>query len=210
MIKIIGIILMIILIFFIGFIVISLVVFNRDVNKRMKSRKPIESIKIKSRTVNGENIDSSIFLKNKITMINIWGTYCSACIKELKDLQEIHDEFKNRDVGILGIIFDVTNENPKNKDWEKALKILNENKIIYPNILLDNDLKEDIKDKVFLIPTTIFVDRNGTVVREIIEAANSKSEYVEIIEAILNGNKENKNKKTIGEKCNINGSCNKE
>lgn len=88
----------------IGFIIISLIVFNKDVQKKMQNRENIEYIKFSSKTIFNKDIDSSIFSQNKFTMVNIWGTYCSSCVKELPDLQEIYDEFKSYNVGVLGIV----------------------------------------------------------------------------------------------------------
>ncbi|MGL4451796.1 MAG: TlpA family protein disulfide reductase [Sarcina sp.] len=197
----------------IGFVILSLIVFNRDVNNRIKNRTVLKSIKIDSKTINNQPINNDLFLKNKITMVNIWGTYCGSCIKELKDLQEIYDEFQVANVGVLGIIFDVNDELKQKKALEKAVDVLQKNQITYPNILLDDNLKEEIKDKVFFVPTTIFVDKNGKVIGNIIENACSKAEYIEKIEEILNGTIKNEyleNEQNINLKCDINGICDKE
>ena len=178
-------IIVILLILPIAFAILSLIVYNNDVKKRMKNRRSIESIIIDSKTIEGRNVNNEIFLENKITMINIWGTYCSSCIKELPYLQEIHDEFKSKGVGIIGVIIDVNNEDTKDKEFIKAKKILNENNIKYPNVLLDDKFKASTTGAVFLIPTTIFVDSKGTIIGNIIETAYSKEEYTIIIQEYL-------------------------
>lgn len=55
----------------IGFIILSLIVFNRDVEKKMQNRENIEYIKFSSKTIFNKDIDSSIFSQNKFTMVNI-------------------------------------------------------------------------------------------------------------------------------------------
>lgn len=105
----------------IGFIILSLIVFNKDVEKKMKNKEKIEYIKFSSKTIFNENIDSSIFSQNKFTMVNIWGTYCSSCVNELPDLQEIYDEFKSYDVGVLGIVSDLKIDSYR-KRLEKSYK----------------------------------------------------------------------------------------
>lgn len=45
----------------IGFIIISLIVFNKDVQKKMQNRENIEYIKFSSKTIFNKDIDSSIF-----------------------------------------------------------------------------------------------------------------------------------------------------
>lgn len=178
-------IIVIVVILAIAFAIVSLSVYNNDVKKRMKNRRKIENIIIESKTTDGRNVNNEIFLENKITMINVWGTYCSSCIKELPYLQEIHDEFKNNGFGVIGVIIDVNNENTKAKEFIKAKNILDENNIKYPNVLLDDKFKACTTGAVFLIPTTIFVNSKGNIIGEIIETAYSKEQYTTIIQELL-------------------------
>lgn len=194
------------LILLIGFCILSLIVFNKDVEEKMKNREKIEYIKFSSKTIFNEEIDSSIFSQRKFTMVNIWGTYCSSCIKELPYLQEIHDEFKDANIGVLGIVSDLKLDNYKEKDIKKAINVIEENNIKYPNIFADSTFVEYAKGKLFVIPTTVFVDNQGKVIGEIIESAYSKEEYIDIIKKILNNDTtfiiENN-----GLSCSIDGKC---
>lgn len=121
-------------------------------------------------------------------MVNIWGTYCSSCVKELPDLQEIYDEFKSYNVGVLGIVSDLKMDSYKEKDLKKAITIIEENNIKYPNIFADSTFVEYATGKLFVIPTTVFVDSKGNVIGEIIESVCSKEEYIDIIKNILANN----------------------
>lgn len=194
------------LLLLIGFIILSLIVFNNDVKKKMKNREKIEYIKFSSKTIFNEDIDSNIFSQNKFTMVNIWGTYCSSCVKELPDLQEIYDEFKSYNVGVLGIVSDLKIDNYKEKDLKKAISVIEENNIEYPNIFADSTFVQYATGKLFVIPTTVFVDSQGNVIGEIIESACSKEEYIDIIKRILNNDTtfkvENSNIS-----CSIDGKC---
>ncbi|MGL5695334.1 MAG: TlpA disulfide reductase family protein [Peptostreptococcaceae bacterium] len=190
----------------IGFIILSLIVFSKDVEKKMKNRENIEYIKFSSKTIFNEDIDSSIFSQNKFTMVNIWGTYCSSCVRELPDLQEICDEFKSYGVGILGIVSDLKMDSYKEKDLKKAISIIEENHIRYPNIFADSLFVEYATGKLFTIPTTVFVDSSGNVIGKIIESACSKEEYIDIIKSILDDNTDFKvNDSNIS--CSIDGKC---
>ncbi len=190
----------------IGFIILSLIVFNKDVEKKMKNKEKIEYIKFSSKTIFNENIDSSIFSQNKFTMVNIWGTYCSSCVKELPDLQEIYDEFKSYDVGVLGIVSDLKIDSYKEKDLKKAISIIEENNIKYPNVFADSTFVEYVTGKLFVIPTTVFVDKQGHVIGEMIESACSKEEYINIIKDIL-ADKTDFKVKDSNISCSIDGKC---
>lgn len=190
----------------IGFIILSLIVFNKDVEKKMQNRENIEYIKFSSKTIFNKDIDSSIFSQNKFTMVNIWGTYCSSCVKELPDLQEIYDEFKSYNVGVLGIVSDLKIDSYKEKDLKKAITIIEENNIKYPNIFADSTFVEYATGKLFVIPTTVFVDSKGNVIGEIIESVYSKEEYIDIIKNILTNNTDFKVKYN-NLSCYIDGKC---
>lgn len=195
-----------VLILVIGFCILSLIVFNKDVEKRMKTREKFEYIKFSSKTIFNEPIDSSIFSQNKFTMVNIWGTYCSSCIKELPYLQEIYDEFKDDNIGVLGIVSDLKIGSYKEKDLKKAVSLIDDNNIKYPNIFADSTFVDYAKGKLFIIPTTVFVDNQGNIIGEMIESACSKEEFIDIINKILNNDTsfiiENSNLS-----CSIDGRC---
>lgn len=194
------------IILFVAFCILSLLIYNKDVEKKMKNREKFESIHFSSKTVFNENIDSSVFSQKKITLVNIWGTYCSSCINELPDLQEIYDELKKENIGVLGIISDLKLDNYKDRDLKKAIGILKENNITYPNIFADNTFVEYAKGKLFLIPTTVFVDNQGNVIGEIIESAYSKQEFIDVINKLLN-NESNFKIDIRNLSCSIDGKC---
>lgn len=195
-------------IFLILFCVISLIIFNKDINEKKKTRQPIEYVKISSETIYGEKIDSSIFSDKTFTVVNIWATYCSSCINELEYLQEIYDEFKNHNIGFLGIVSDLKINNYKDKDLKKAISVVKKNNVKYPNIFADEEFVNYFTGKLFFIPTTIIVDDKGNVIRDIIESAYSKDEYIEIIKKVLDNNV-SFNLKNSGLVCSIDGKCEK-
>ena len=43
-------------------------------------------------TAEGECMSSDVFANSKLTMINVWATFCSPCISEMPDLGEIAGE----------------------------------------------------------------------------------------------------------------------
>lgn len=196
----------------IGFVVLSLAVYNNDVKKKMKNRTKPERIIIDSKTIDGKEVTNELFRDKKMTMINIWGTYCPSCIKELPYLQEIYDEFKEDNLGMVGVIIDVPIEKTEGKEFYKAKKILDEHNIQYPNVQLDQKFKECTTGKIFFVPTTIFVDHEGKVIGDLIESAYSKNEYVQIINQMLRGNDQNRidDPSIVGQRCTLDGKCESE
>ena len=53
--------------------------------------------------LDGNNIDQQILSGHKLTMINIWATFCEPCIKEMPDLGELHTTY-GEDFQVIGIV----------------------------------------------------------------------------------------------------------
>lgn len=173
------------LLILLAFLIISFMNYKKDTKERMKNKKPIKHIDINSKTIEGEVVDNKIFEENKVTMVNIWATFCQPCAKELPYLQEIYEEMKSEKVGMLGIIVDVDLDAEGDKKINKAKKLIKEKNITYKNVLLDNKLKTYLQDKVVLVPITVFVDNKGEVIGDAIENVCTKEEYVYEINKIL-------------------------
>ena len=61
------------------------------------------------------NFEESNFYKvyyssNKLTILNLWATWCVPCIKELPDFDSIHTVYKNQNVKVLLVSLDFTED----------------------------------------------------------------------------------------------------
>lgn len=142
-------------------------------------------VEFTGKTIDGKNIDSSIFKDYKLTMINIWGTYCDPCIKEMPDLQKLSEEAKKLDVNVLGIVNDASSEDT----IELAKKILTEKGVKFDNLSCDENLEKGLLKNLMGVPTTIFVDKDGKIVGEEIIGAQSRDSYMDNIKKLLESEK---------------------
>lgn len=152
-----------------------------------KSDNPIAGKTIsafKTGDVNGTEINNDIFKDHKITMINVWGTFCSPCIKEMPDLEKIYQEKKGKDFNLIGLVGDIQN----GASPDKALKVIESTKVTYPNLLLDDVLITDVVSNFDFVPFTIFVDSNGKILDEVVAGSRTYEQYIEIIDNILKNN----------------------
>ena len=53
---------------------------------------------------------ASMFEGHKLTMINVWATFCGPCINEMPDLGEIASEYADKGLQIVGIPADVLSQ----------------------------------------------------------------------------------------------------
>ncbi|WMM25247.1 TlpA disulfide reductase family protein [Tissierella sp. MB52-C2] len=143
--------------------------------ERLSKHKKFE---FKTKTLNGKEIDSSIFKDSKLTMVNIWATYCSPCIEEMPELQALYEEVKNENVNVIGVVSDT----PDVDNEELAKKILSKKGVKFANIIPDEKIINNILQDISGVPTTFFVDSEGNIIGEFIVGSNSKEEFKKEIE----------------------------
>ena len=106
---------------------------------------------------NGKEIDLKNY-KNKVVVLNVWGSWCGPCRKEAKELQELY--VKNKDSGVEFIGINIRDSKVS------AEKFITNFGITYPNIFDRDGVKLlGFKDTLpaNAIPSTVLVDKNGKV-----------------------------------------------
>ncbi|GEM_PF-3523228 len=158
---------------------------NNTDSKKTNTNDPIMALGKLEFTLNdieGDSYKSSdIFKDNKLTMINIWGTLCTPCIKELPELQELSEELSSKGINIIGLVGDVSGE----ENMEDAIAIVKKKKVEFLNLVPDDAIRETLLSKIKGYPVTIFVDSNGNLIGETIVGARSKDEYKSIAEKVF-------------------------
>ena len=128
----------------------------------------------------GNDVDSSIFANNAVTVINFWFNGCSPCVNELGDLSELNDSLKERGGELIGINVEAFDGNEK--IIEEAKSLLAAKNATYRNIYFDSDSEAaQYAAQIMAFPTTVFVDRQGNIVGEpIVGAINSDATMKEV------------------------------
>lgn len=121
-----------------------------------------------------------IFAKADLTMVNVWATYCGPCINEMPDLGKIAGEYKDKGFQILGIVSD-----KYDPEDETAKEIVEQTGADYTHIALNTDLASGALKDVQVVPTTIFVDKNGNQVGKVITGSKSEAQWKAIIDDLL-------------------------
>lgn len=135
----------------------------------------------------GNKISSELYSSNKITMINIWGTFCGPCIREMPDLAKLSEANKSKGVEIIGIPIDIVD------DWvrlDKALKddalmIIDKTGVQYKNVVPTIDMFRGFLRGIQAVPTTIFIDRNGHQIGNVYMGSRSQKDWQKIIDQLL-------------------------
>lgn len=132
-------------------------------------------------TIDGEEMTSDIFADSKLTMINVWATYCNPCLMEMPDLGEIAAEYDKAEFQMVGIISDVTAESA-DADITAAKELIEDTKATtYPHLLLNQSLYYNLVGAADSVPTTFFVNQKGELIGYLV-GSQSKDTWVAIIE----------------------------
>ena len=97
--------------------------------------------------------------QDKVVVIIFWRTEQDRSLLALKDVKDLLDKYKDKGMQVLSIIED-------SDDKEQAQKIFMENHFDYP-LLVDSDRNVYGKYGVRVFPTTVIVDKEGTLLYDI-------------------------------------------
>ena len=106
-----------------------------------------------------------IFSGHRITMINMWATWCEPCKNELPELAKMAEVFEEQGCQIIGICLDAEDE----ETMAEGRAILKEAGVNYLNIAPFEGREEMLPNELY--PTTYFVDENGVMLDEVISGA---------------------------------------
>lgn len=151
--------------------------------KGESSDEEVFVVSFESITTDGEDFSTEEFKNSKLTMINVWATYCSPCLNEMPDLGEIAASYETKDFQIIGIVSDVST-NSSNDDVNFAKKLIKETNANYQHLLLSESIYSNLVSGVDAVPTTFFVNEDGELLRYVV-GANSKSGWEGIIDELL-------------------------
>jgi len=140
-------------------------------------------IVFETQDMDGNAVSSDIFANAKLTMVNVWATYCNPCLSEMPGLGELAGEYDPADFQLIGIISDVQ-EGGEEAQKELAASLIEQTGADYTHLLLNRSLYNGILTGVTAVPTTFFIDENGTVVDTVIGAMD-KPAWEEKINGLL-------------------------
>lgn len=136
----------------------------------------------------GGKTTNKIFSKNEITLVNVFSTDYERCEEDMKILAALSSELKN--VGFLGIAVDVREGDGTNeKALRRAKNLSVDSNAEYPYLMTDKALA-DFCSKVYIIPTTYFVDKDGNIVGDPAVGSKTELEWKQTVELKIEQSKE--------------------
>ncbi len=157
----------------------SLYVIDFDLEQENVSGE-MTSISFNTVDMDGNEVTEELFSKAKLTVLNLWGTYCNPCIGEMPELAAWAKELPE-EVQLVGLIIDVYADT--DRTYATAQKIISRAGVEYVN-LLNHSSFAPLLAGVVGVPTTMFFDENGQQVHEPVVGAYVVT-YKAIVEAYL-------------------------
>jgi thiol-disulfide isomerase/thioredoxin len=141
----------------------------------------------KATDIDGNPVDQSVFKDHKLTMVNVWATFCGPCINEMPELGKLNHEYADKGVQVVGIVVDAAGSDGKLLPdmVETAKEIVKQTDADYLHLLPSEDLNSALLNSVTAVPTTVFVDEDGNQVGETIVGSHSGEEWAGIIDDLL-------------------------
>src|SRR5437773_2085497 len=104
-------------------------------------------------------------LKGKVLVVDFWATWCGPCIAEIPKFNKMTNEFKGRDVQIIGITVESPKEDIKPKVKETGMNY---------TVLVGNDAVQEGFGGLIGFPTTFVVTKDWKIYKKYMGALSDK------------------------------------
>lgn len=128
----------------------------------------------------GNAVSQDVFLQSKLTMVNVWATYCNPCLNEMPGLGELAAEYDPSEFQIIGIVSDVM----EGEDQALVEELVQQTGANYPHLLANDSIYQALLAGVTGVPTTFFFDGEGAYLGGLV-GAMEKSKWEELIHELL-------------------------
>lgn len=131
---------------------------GNELNGSLKIKPGEKFIDFTAQDLEGSDFKLSNLIKNKVVLIDLWGSWCGPCISKTRTMIPVYEQYKNKGFDIIGVAREF-----KNAD---ALKNrLSKEKFTWTNLIELND-KNGIWNKYAIsngAGRMLLVDKNGVI-----------------------------------------------
>jgi thiol-disulfide isomerase/thioredoxin len=103
--------------------------------------------------LNGKSHDLAAY-KGKVVLVNFWATWCPPCREEMPSMQRLKEQMAGRPFAMLGV--------DSGESSADLAGFLNQVKVDF-TIVFDPDSVATKRWKVFALPTSFLIDKQGKV-----------------------------------------------
>jgi peroxiredoxin len=125
-------------------------------------------------TLDGQTVVLSQ-LQGKPVLLNFWATWCSPCVYEMPFLQQVHQDWPEDELVLLGVNI---GESPS-----QAAEFMQSQGLSF-TVLLDSQTAVAQKYNIEYIPTTFFIDKESVIQNVHVGSFQSQAEIETILSKI--------------------------
>lgn len=131
---------------------------------------------------NGKETSFTDLVKGKAVFLNVWGSWCPPCRKEIPYIVDITNELSKEDFIVIGI----ARERSPEKARETLTSFIASNNINYINFIGNDNITNQILKhyEVQFFPTTFIIDKSGNINEKIV-GGRTKEQFLESIRRVL-------------------------
>lgn len=170
----------------------SFVITDFDVKSYVEAKYAEKNtVTFSTQTIDGKNIDSSVFGNYDLTLFYVWGTYLYPDVDNIAEIEKAYEYAKTLgNVNVVAVCIDTPDA--KLDDSEKAKELVNTAKDLltkggakFDVIRLDSNMASFVQTKFKSIPAFAMVDKKGIVRGGYNEGVYTGEQYQKFIDAAL-------------------------
>lgn len=137
--------------------------------------------------IDGNTYTEKVFSDYDLTLVNAFTTWCSPCVNEMPELEELYQEMKDQGVGVVGMVLDSVSEDgtPDDSIVQKAQLLKKKTGVTYPLLIPDKGFLNGRISGLQSFPESFFVDKDGNIVSDPIMGSNTFDGWKETVEKQL-------------------------
>ena len=137
--------------------------------------------------IDGNTYTEKVFSDYDLTLVNAFTTWCSPCVNEMPELEELYQEMKDQGVGVVGMVLDSVSEDgtPDDSIVQKAQLLKEKTGVTYPLLIPDKGFLNGRISGLQSFPESFFVDKEGNIVGDPIMGSNTFDGWKEAVEKQL-------------------------
>lgn len=149
---------------------------EEKINKELSTNAGHEIIDFTMNDMDGvERRFSELIQEHQLTLVDFWATWCGPCMAEIPELRKFVEEFKDKDIQVVGISLD--------SDRNKWLKTIKKEKMNWTHL---SDLKQWDNEAARLynvqaIPCLMLVDRSGYIISKGASLEEVRASVLEVL-----------------------------
>ena len=137
--------------------------------------------------IDGNSYTEAVFSDYDLTLVNAFTTWCSPCVNEMPELEQLYQELKDQGVGVVGMVMDTVGDDGKTDEEvvKKAQALKEKTGVTYPLLIPDAGMLNGRIQGLQSFPESFFVDKNGNIVSDAIMGSNDLEGWKAAVEEQL-------------------------